>query len=317
MAGDDETAGGIKNVHKTIDPSSPYYIHTSDYPRQMQVNDLLNDTNYNDWCQEMTNFLFAKNKMGFVDGSMSKPDQTKDKYMAWLRCDAMIKGWLTTTMKKDIRGSVKYANTSFEIWSDLRERFGKESEPQAYELKQSLTMTRQDGSSVSTYYTKLRSLWDEIQTVLPPPRCNCGNCTCDIGKKVTEFKDKERLYEFLMGLDIEFTTIRTHLLSMKPTPTLGEAYRLTSEDEQQRGIATAKRSQTDSVAFQTGLHGRRDNGSRQKYKGGMKDAKCNSEADLCTHCGKTGHVKDACFERIGYPDWWPGKAKREKGKLKA
>ncbi|XP_076952718.1 uncharacterized protein LOC143626540 [Bidens hawaiensis] len=178
--------------------------------------------------------------MGFVDGSIPKPDQTKDTYMPWLRCDAMIKGWLTIAMEKEIRGSVKYANTSLEIWSDLRERFGKESAPRAYELKQALTMIRQEGSSVSTYYTKLRSLWDEIQTVLPPPSCNCGNCSCEVGKKMREFKEKEQLFEFLMGLDSEFTTIRTHLLSMKPGPTLGEAYRLASEDEQQRSIASAK-----------------------------------------------------------------------------
>ncbi|XP_076957347.1 uncharacterized protein LOC143632812 [Bidens hawaiensis] len=229
----------------------------------------------------------------------------------------MIKGWLTTVMEKDIRGSVKYANTALEIWSDLRERLGKESAPRAYELKQSLTMVRQDGSSVSTYYTKLRSLWDEIQTVLPPPRCNCGNCSCNVGKKMKEFRKKEQLYEFLMGLDTEFTTIRTHLLSMKPGPTLGEAYRLASVDEQQRNIASAKRTQTESVAFQTGFQGKRDNNfGQQKHKGGMKDTKRSNETEQCAHCGKSGHTRDACFERIGYPDWWPGKAKREKGKPK-
>ncbi|XP_076895646.1 uncharacterized protein LOC143548333 [Bidens hawaiensis] len=170
MAGDEDSLAGNKNGERTIDPSSPYYIHASDYPRQMQANDPLNDSNYSDWCQEMTNFLFAKNKMGFVDGSIPKPDQSKDMYMPWLRCYAMIKGWLTTAMEKEIRGSVKYATSSLEIWSDLRERFGKESAPCAYELKQDLTLIRQDGSSISTYYTKLRSLWDEIQTVLLPPR---------------------------------------------------------------------------------------------------------------------------------------------------
>ncbi|KAL8245355.1 hypothetical protein R6Q59_011613 [Mikania micrantha] len=93
-------------------------------------------------------------------------------------------------MEKEIRGSVKYANTSLEIWNDLKERFGKESTPRAYELKQSLTITHQDGTSVSAYYTKLHALWDEIQRVLPLPRCTCGNCMCDLGKKINEFKEK-------------------------------------------------------------------------------------------------------------------------------
>nr|GFA62440.1 putative Gag-polypeptide of LTR copia-type [Tanacetum cinerariifolium] len=59
-------------------------------------------------------------------------------------------------MEKGIRDSVKYANTSSKIWSDLKRRFGKESAPKAYELKKKITATRQEGSGVSTYYTRLR-----------------------------------------------------------------------------------------------------------------------------------------------------------------
>ncbi|XP_024986553.1 uncharacterized protein LOC112521794 [Cynara cardunculus var. scolymus] len=99
---------GSKTNDQTSDHNSPYYLHPSDYPRQMHANDALNDSNYLDWIQEMENFLFVKNKIG-------------------LHCDAMIKGWLTTTMEKEIRVSVKYANTAEEIWKDLRERFENES----------------------------------------------------------------------------------------------------------------------------------------------------------------------------------------------
>lgn len=72
----------------------------------------------------------------------------------------MIKGWLTTAMEKKIRNSVKYAYTAQEIWNDLEERFGKESAPRAYELKQAITFTRQDDASVSAYYTKMHGVWD-------------------------------------------------------------------------------------------------------------------------------------------------------------
>lgn len=104
-----------KNEGESIDSNSPFYIHASDYPKQMQVNEVQTDSNYNDWAQEMTNFLFAKNKIGFMDGSIKKPEKNESSYMAWMRCDAMIKGWLTTAMEKEIRGSVKYANIAAEI----------------------------------------------------------------------------------------------------------------------------------------------------------------------------------------------------------
>lgn len=188
MAGDNETPNKTNN---NPDHNSPYYLHPSDYPRQLHVNDVLSDKNYADWVQEMENFLFAKNKIGFVDGTIKKPEKTAENYMAWMRCDAMIKGWLTTAMEKEIRSSVKYANTSAEIWTDLQERFGKESAPRAYELKNQIAATHQDGSSVSAYYTKLRSLWDEIQSVLPTPHCTCNKCTCGVGKRLVEHQEKE------------------------------------------------------------------------------------------------------------------------------
>ncbi|KAI3692240.1 hypothetical protein L6452_32053 [Arctium lappa] len=317
-----------KNEGEAIDANSPFYIHASDYPKQMHVNDMLTDSNYSDWAQEMTNFLFAKNKMGFVDGSIEKPIKESHQYMLWMRCDAMIKGWLTTEMEKDIRVSVKYANTAAEMWKDLHERFGKESAPRAYELKQSLSTTRQNGASVSAYYTKLRVLWDEIQSVLPHPSCSCDGCSCGIGKRLVELKEKEWLYEFLMGLDNEFSVIKTQILAMKPTPTLGTAYHLVAEDEQQRSISGSKRPLGETAAFQAFLQGKRDNPatnsnkSSKKYEKGepyVKNEKggTTDKPEHCTHCGKDGHNRDGCFKRIGYHEWWPGKERKDNKKPKA
>ncbi|KAK1440796.1 hypothetical protein QVD17_06628 [Tagetes erecta] len=298
-----------------VDSDSPYFIHASEYPRQMHVNDALTDNNYNDWSQEMTNFLFAKNKIGFIDGTIKKPEKTDSTYMQWMRCDAMIKGWLTTAMEKDIRNSVKYANTASDMWSDLKERFGKQSAPRAYELKQTLNNTRQDGSSVSAYYTRLRALWDEIQSVFPALRCSCSGCSCNVGKKLLEQKDKERVYEFLMGLDGEFSVIRTQILAMNPTPSLGTAYHLVAEDEQQRAISGGKKTNAEVAAFQAYT----PNSSTQINKSTHRDSKRNQNdrSEHCDLCGRDGHNKEGCFKKIGYPEWWPGKGKRDKVKARA
>lgn len=70
----------------------------------------------------------------------------------------MVKALFTITMEKAIRSSVMYANNGSEIWFDLEEIFGKESAPREYEIKQSLTITNEEGSFVSAYNTKLRSI---------------------------------------------------------------------------------------------------------------------------------------------------------------
>ena len=74
------------------DFSSPYYLHPSDFPKQLHVNEILTDGNYIDSVQEMSNFLFAKNKIDFVDGTQKKSEITSLEYKPWMRCDAMIKG---------------------------------------------------------------------------------------------------------------------------------------------------------------------------------------------------------------------------------
>lgn len=86
--GSDETSG---TSLPSVDPNSAYYIHPSDYPRQLHVNEMLNDSNYGDWSQEMKNFLFAKNKIGFIDGTIKMPEKG-EQILLWKRCDAMIKG---------------------------------------------------------------------------------------------------------------------------------------------------------------------------------------------------------------------------------
>ncbi|PWA48889.1 GAG-pre-integrase domain, Gag-polypeptide of LTR copia-type [Artemisia annua] len=241
--------------------------------------------------------------------------------MPWMRCDAMVKGWLTTAMQKEIRNSVKYAATATEIWADLLERFGKASAPRAYELKQTLSVTQQGDTSVSAYYTKLRGIWDEMQSALSIPRCTCGGCECDMAKKIIEVRKKERLYEFLMGLNSDFSVIRTQILATNPTPSLANAYHLVSEDERQRAIAADRRPMADSMTFKAFAPGRREtyNGSRRDKpeKTSYKETKNTDVTPHCTECGKDGHNRDGCFKLIGYPDWWPGKIKREESKPKA
>ncbi|KAL7585422.1 hypothetical protein Lser_V15G42151 [Lactuca serriola] len=133
----------------------------------------------------MMNFLFPKNKTGFIGGSIKKPDTEYEKYLPWMHCNEMIKSWLTTEMEKEICNNVKYVKTATEIWQDLKERFGKESAPKAYELKQAMNSTRQDDTTISAYYTRLCVLWDEMETFLPTPRCSCNGCSCDLTKKLT------------------------------------------------------------------------------------------------------------------------------------
>ncbi|XP_071688514.1 uncharacterized protein [Rutidosis leptorrhynchoides] len=133
--------------------------------------------------------------------------------MNWRRCNATVWGWLVSAVEKDIKSSVKYAITAPDIWVDLEERFGKENAPQEYELRRTITMIFQENMIVSSYYTSLRGLWDEIAFVSPTPTCKRNGCTWDLAKEILKMQDKERLYDFLMSLNEQYNTVRTQILS--------------------------------------------------------------------------------------------------------
>lgn len=61
-----------------------------------------------------------------------------------------------------------------EIWTELRERFSQQNGPRIYELKKALSNLTQEDDSVSIYYSRLKSLWDELSVYDPLPECTCG-----------------------------------------------------------------------------------------------------------------------------------------------
>ncbi|XP_028787189.1 uncharacterized protein LOC114743158 [Neltuma alba] len=268
-----------------MDAMSPYYIHASDSPGHMHVGEPLNESNYNEWVNDMRDVLFAKNKIGFVDGTIAKPPADSTDLNHWMRCDAMVKGWLKSAMNKELRSTVRYSKTAQDIWVELKERFGKSSAPRAYELRRAVSHTRQDKQSVPVYFTKLKKSWDEIDSITPWPKCSCGGCKCDLHKQLLEMKERERLYEFLMGLDDVYATIKTHILSMNPLPKLGTAYHLVAEDEQQKLISATQSPSLEVAAFQV-HHDRK------------------KEKPRCAHCNKLGHTQEKCYDLVGYPSDW-------------
>ncbi|KAL9663676.1 hypothetical protein QQ045_019067 [Rhodiola kirilowii] len=138
----------------------------------------------------MNNALYVNNKFFFVDGSLPIPAEGSSELQLWKSCNAMVRGWLQSSMDKEINNNVKHAKTAREVWEDLQERFGSESAPRAFELNRSITLTRQEKLSVFAYYTKLKCLWDDFDSISPIPKCKCSGCSCDVSKQLAMMREK-------------------------------------------------------------------------------------------------------------------------------
>ncbi|XP_057249208.1 uncharacterized protein LOC125496070 [Beta vulgaris subsp. vulgaris] len=181
-------------------PSSPYYIHPSDNPGMKLISIQFNGSCYGDWKRSMLISLSAKNKIGFVNGTIPKPSSTDSLFNAWERCNNMLISWLLGALDQNIARSVLYFGTASEIWNNLEERYGQSSGTQLFSLKQSLNDLKQGQDSISAFYTKLKMLWDQLDSIDPIPICECTNCTCLITRKLLKSQQDRRLIEFMMSL---------------------------------------------------------------------------------------------------------------------
>ncbi|CAL1377952.1 unnamed protein product [Linum trigynum] len=307
MASDDEEtskklkmiSGGDADATVPVPLPSHLQLDRSDSPSSLFVGDLLTDVNYGEWVMDMTDSLIAKNKICFVDGSLPIATSPAEKE-ALRRCNAMVKGWLKTSMTKEVRNSVRFAATAREIWVDLESRFGQGSATRLYELKGTIISLQQEKTSVSQFYTKLRGLWDEIEALTPSLECTCAGCSCNVKRRQREVREGERLFDFLMGLDAPFSTVKSQILAMKPIPSLAEAYRLVTTDEQQRQLANSRRPRPEAAAFQAQGDRRADRQSPQQERDTDQERETGGKL-RCSHCRRTGHVREMCYRLIGYP----------------
>ena len=103
------------NNAEILNPSHDLFLHPSDNPNNILVNETLNGRNYATWRKSMEIALIAKNKLGFVLGTTARPEAAALQNQ-WNRCDKMVISWILHAVEKKISDSILFSNTSSQIW---------------------------------------------------------------------------------------------------------------------------------------------------------------------------------------------------------
>ncbi|PKI78821.1 hypothetical protein CRG98_000781 [Punica granatum] len=160
---------------KPVDVTSPYFVNYSDNPGVALIPAVLDGQNCQTWAKATIRALEAKNKTGFIDGS----------------------------------GAVVHANDAKMMWDEIKQQFARGNAPRGQQIKTSICNLKQSGQQVVDYYSKLKSLWDELEGYLKTAECSCGGCTCGAVDQMARNKEVDKLHQFLMGLDTDiFATVR-------------------------------------------------------------------------------------------------------------
>ncbi|KAI5352641.1 hypothetical protein L3X38_005532 [Prunus dulcis] len=269
-----------------VEPSSPYYINNSDHPCLVIVPKPLNGDNYATWRKFMTVSLNAKNKLGFVDGTLKRPSSESNP-------------------------DEQACTTTCEIWEDLRERFSQSNAPRIFQLQRETSHLTQDQLSVTAYYTKLKGLWDELASYTDSSTCTCaahGDCN--------------KLMQFLIGLNEYYSAVHGQILLMNPLLSVRQAYAFISQEEKQRTLgasqAAAGTSDTATMVVRTGRPNQNRSTNHEDYRTDRSDqnrsqtsnrddsrAGSSKNRPHCIHCDDDGHHIDTCWKLHGYPEGHP------------
>lgn len=180
--------------------------------------------------------LSAKNKVGFIDGSIPKPTRSSEPDLQqWIRCNNMVTSWLYNSLSKDLVASVIYSESAHEMWKDLKERFSQTNAPHLFQIEREIHDLTQDTMSIAAYFTRLKGLWDELNALSPTPSCSCGAM-----KEVLEYQRRQRTIPFLMGLHESYSTVRGQILLIMiyEQPSVNKVFSLVLQEERQRDITS-------------------------------------------------------------------------------
>lgn len=218
MAGDEDkkaldSPNKDSETSKTSTPwenaNHPLFLHHSDQPGAVLVSQPLMEDNYTNWVQSMIMALTIKNKKGFVDGTLTKPTHNVDEQRQWERCNTLVKTWLLGAMSKEISGSVIHCRDARGMWLELKERFSHTNTVSLFQIENAIHDCEQGTNSITSFFTKLKALWDEKDALCGFPPCNCEAAT-----EVKAYIETQKTMKFLMGLNESYAQTRSNIIGI-------------------------------------------------------------------------------------------------------
>ena len=156
---------------------------------------------------------------------------------------------------------------------------------------------KQGDKTVTEYANILQNLWQELDHY----RVFEMKCPEDAAI-LKSFIEKDRVYDFLAGLNPEFDQVRVQILGKEETPSLEETISLIRAEESRRNLMLEKQTTMEGSAFVTKKkHQEKRRNELPRNFGKDNQWKENKDNLWCTHCKKPRHTKERCWKLNGKP----------------
>ena len=187
-------------------------------PTSIKISEKLTYHNYTKWCKLMHVAIGGRGWLSHI--TAGPPPPLDPNYIQWEQRDDMVIAWIIENIDGEIVNQFLDYTTAHSLWQGIESILGCcRNELQIFDLSLKAATLRQDNDTIEVYYGKLNILWKEIDRRMPNPM------TCS--KDITEFNryiQRQRLYQFLTGINDNLDKERRDILNSKPLPTVETAY---------------------------------------------------------------------------------------------
>lgn len=72
-----------------------------------------------------------------------------------------VTSWILRSIHPNLVSNILYGNSNKDVWDDLCDCFHQPNAPRLFQIKQVISSLHQEKLSISAYFTRLKALWDE------------------------------------------------------------------------------------------------------------------------------------------------------------
>ncbi|CAL1387301.1 unnamed protein product [Linum trigynum] len=238
----------------------------------------------------MLNALAAKNKLGFINGTISSPTPIDAQFSSWSGNNIMVLSWIQQTVDHGIKKTIMSSKLASEAWASLKARYGQDDMIRVDELIESISTLKQGNQTVTEYYDNLIALQDELDNYQAIDICRCtttSHVDCAMMNVVVGYRDANSVIQFLHGLNDNYASVRSLVLFGDTLPPIDKVFHRALQHERQLyGTQQGKTITVESTTF-----------TAQGSKGPF----VSDKHPHCTFCNSLGHTEDTCYHKHGWP----------------
>ena len=115
----------------------------------------------------------------------------------------------------EVCGPYMFLNIAKDVWDAVRRTYSKVKDVALiYEIKTKLSMTKQDNMIVLEYYNTMKSFQLELD-YYQDFKMKCNDVVI-----LKNYIERERIFEFLAGLNMKFDQVKIQILGKESMPSL-------------------------------------------------------------------------------------------------